>query len=304
MSDPTIPDQAAGAPVVPGRPAKARSASLWADAWRDLRRNPVFGISMFLISIVGSMAAIPWLWTRKDPRDCDVNFSKLRPSGEHWFGTNELGCDYYAMTIYGARASILVGVLATLGVVLFGGALGMLAAYYGRWIDAAISRLTDIFLGLPFLLGAIVLLSLLQAQSIWAVVLVLVALGWTTVVRILRASVMSTKNMDYVSAARALGASDGRIIFRHILPNAVAPVIVIATIALGSYIAAEATLTYLGVGLQPPTVSWGIMINRGQGWIFEYPHLLLFPCAFLITTVLSFIMLGDALRDALDPKLR
>lgn len=296
----------AAGPATPGQPAASeRPASLWGDAWRELRRRPTFLIATFWVLVIGSIAAFPWLWTSQDPRNCDVNLSKLKPSDAHIFGMSELGCDYYAQTIYGARPSIIIAVLATTCVVLIGGLLGTIAGFYGGWADGLLSRITDIFFGLPFLLGAVAFLALVGVQNIWAVAGVLVVLGWTTVARIMRASVLSTRNMDYVQAARALGASDLRIIGRHILPNAIAPVVVVATIALGSYVAAEATLSYLGVGLQPPAVSWGIMINGGQTWVLNgYPHLLLFPGVFLVATVLSFILLGDALRDALDPKLR
>jgi ABC-type dipeptide/oligopeptide/nickel transport system permease subunit len=282
-----------------------RNASLWADAWRDLRRRPVAVISFGVVVLVSSMAVAPVLWTRTDPRDCDIRLSKARPSAAHVFGTNELGCDYYAMTIHGARASIIVALFATALVVLIGGAIGMTAGFYGRWVDSVLSRITDIFFALPFLLGALVFLSMLRSQSVWTVVLAFAALGWPTLARIVRASVRATKNMDYVLAARSLGAGDGRLLLRHILPNAAAPAIVVATIALGGYVAAEATLSYLGIGLQPPTISWGIMIAQGESWVTSgYPHLLLFPAAFLSATVLAFILLGDALRDALDPKLR
>lgn len=282
-----------------------RQASLWGDAWRELRRRPLFLIPALVVLVIVSIAAFPWLWTRTDPRNCDVNLSKLKPSGEHIFGMSELGCDYYAMTIYGARPSIIIAVLATASVVLIGGLLGTLSGFFGGWVDSLISRITDIFFGLPFLLAAVAFLALIGAQTTWAIAGVLVVLGWTNVARIMRASVISTRNMDYVQAARALGAGNIRIVGRHILPNAIAPVVVVATIALGSYVAAEATLSYLGVGLQPPAISWGIMISSGQGWVLTgYPHLLLFPGVFLVATVLSFILLGDALRDALDPKLR
>jgi ABC-type dipeptide/oligopeptide/nickel transport system permease subunit len=286
-------------------PGTERNASLWADAWRDLRRRPVAVGSAVVILLVSSMATFPTLWTRTDPRDCDISLSKAEPSGRHLFGANELGCDYYAMTIYGAKASITVALFATALVVLTGGLFGMVAGFYGGWVDGVLSRLTDIFFALPFLLGALVFLSMLRSQSVWTVVLAFATLGWPGLARIVRASVLSTKNMDYVQAARALGAGDRRLLFRHILPNASAPAIVVATIALGGYVASEATLSYLGIGLQPPTISWGIMINQGQSWVTSgYPHLLLFPAAFLSATVLAFILLGDALRDALDPKLR
>jgi ABC-type dipeptide/oligopeptide/nickel transport system permease subunit len=286
-------------------PSGDRAASLWSDAWHDLRRRPVAVGSFFVVLLVSSMAAMPRLWTRVDPRDCDISLSKHRPSAEHIFGTNELGCDYYAMTIHGAKASIQVAVYSTLAVLIFGGLVGLLAGFYGRWVDAVLSRVADVFFALPFLLGALVFLSLLRSQSIWTVVGALAVLGWPGLSRIVRASVLSTRNMDYVQAARSLGAGDARLIFRHILPNAVAPAIVVATIALGGYVAAEATLSYLGIGLQPPQISWGIMISQGDDWVTQgYPHLLLFPASFLVATVLSFILLGDALRDALDPKLR
>jgi peptide/nickel transport system permease protein/oligopeptide transport system permease protein len=221
------------------------------------------------------------------------------------FDHGELGCDYYAQVIHGAGPSIQVAVFATLGIAVVGTLMGVTAGYYGGWLDAIISRLVDVVAGLPFLLGAVVLLAILQSRSVWAIVFVLIALAWISLTRVIRGAVLSTKNMDYVAAARSLGASDRRIIFRHILPNAMAPGVVVLTIALGLFVSAEATLTFLGVGLQAPTVSWGVMIVQGQSHVLSgYPHLLLVPCLFLVTTVLGFILMGDALRDALDPKLR
>ncbi|MGH3646737.1 MAG: ABC transporter permease [Micromonosporaceae bacterium] len=296
-------DTAPGAPG--GAPSKDRNASLWADAGRELIRNPVFVISSLVVLAVMSMATMPWLWTSTDPGKCPISLGKDSPSGEHILGNSVQGCDYYSHVIHGAGPSIAVAVLATLGTVLLGGLSGILAGFYGRWVDMIISRFTDMVLGIPFLLGALTLLSLLQIRSVWTVVFALIMLGWPTTSRIMRASVIATKNMDYVQAARSLGASDSRIIFRHVLPNAIAPVIVVATIALGGYVGAEATLTFIGVGLRAPTVSWGVMITDGTRWVLSgYPHLLLVPVAFLVATVLSFILMGDAARDALDPKLR
>jgi peptide/nickel transport system permease protein/oligopeptide transport system permease protein len=182
--------------------------------------------------------------------------------------------------------------------------MGLLAGFYGGWLDSIISRITDIFFALPFLLGAIVLLTILKSHSMWAITAVLIILGWTTVTRIMRSSVIAAKNLDYVQAARSLGASDGRLMMRHILPNSLAATLVIATIALGSYVSAEATLSFLGVGLVRPDVSWGVMINDSEPYINTLPHLLFFPGGMLVLTVLAFILAGDALRDALDPKLR
>jgi peptide/nickel transport system permease protein/oligopeptide transport system permease protein len=163
---------------------------------------------------------------------------------------------------------------------------------------------TDIFFALPSLLGAIAFLTVVRDRSPLTIIAVLVILGWTTVARLMRGSVIQSKTLDYVQAARALGASNARLMFKHILPNAMAPVVVLATIALGSFVSAEATLSFLGVGLIPPDVSWGIMISQNEDVFKDLPLLLVYPCVLLIGTVLSFILLGDALRDALDPKLR
>jgi ABC-type dipeptide/oligopeptide/nickel transport system permease subunit len=293
------------APTSPGTPpGRERSASLWADAFRQLVRKPTVLIPAFIIALVASMAIFPKLWTSQDPHACDVSRSRLTPRVGHLFGFDVLGCDYYTSAIYGARPSLSIAVGATAGTILVGGLLGMIAGFYGGWLDAIISRVTDIFFALPFLLGAIVFLTVIRTRNVWTIMSILIILGWTTVARVMRGNVLASKNLDYVQAARALGASNWRLMTKHILPNAVAPVLVLASIALGGYVAAEATLSFLGVGLIPPAISWGIMIASNQGYFDQYPLLLLFPCLFLVGTVLSFILLGDALRDALDPKLR
>ena len=215
MSDPTLSPAGATQPLeapvttqsptpAPGEPAsKERNASLWADAWRDLRRSPVFLTAATIILLITSMAIFPTLWTRKDPRDCPISDSKLTPSAEHIFGTDNLGCDYYAQAIYGTRPTLAIAVLAMLGTTLIGGALGMLAGYFGGWVDTIISRITDIFFSLPFLLGAIVLLVVLKSHSVWAITVVLIVLGWTTVTRIMRSSVIAAKNPTVIRAAKA-----------------------------------------------------------------------------------------------------
>ncbi|HEU0041852.1 MAG TPA: ABC transporter permease [Jiangellaceae bacterium] len=292
------------------KPEKPRS--LGTDAWHDLRRSPIFLISGVIIVVLVLMAAWPSLFTNKDPYFCDLQFSRQAPGGGAIFGYDLQGCDVYARTVYGARASILVGVFVTLTVVIVGSLVGMFAGYRGGVTDSLLSRFTDIFFGIPLLLGAIVVLSTLggggasrpQWQTIGLVVLALGILGWTQVARIMRSTVIQVKHADYVQAARALGGSTSRILRLHVVPNAMAPVMVYATIALGTFIAIEATLSFLGIGLQPPVISWGIMINEAQTYIRQSPHMLLFPGAFLSVTVLAFIMLGDAVRDALDPKLR
>ena len=288
-----------------------RPRSLGSDAWHDLRRNPVFIVSGALIVVLLLMAAFPGLFTSKNPTFCDLTHSRQAPGPGAWFGYDLQGCDVYARAVYGARASILVGVLTTVAVVVIGGLVGMIAGFYGRWVDAVLSRLLEIFFGIPLLLGGILVLASFpsgQGTPAWVtvgkVVLALSILGWPPLARIMRSTVIQVKHADYVVAAQALGGRASRIMRRHVLPNAVAPVIVYATIALGVFIAVEATLSYLGIGLQPPVVSWGVDINNAREYIRVSPHMLLFPGAFLSVTVLAFIMLGDAVRDALDPKLR
>jgi oligopeptide transport system permease protein len=281
-----------------------RPRSLWSDAWRDLRRNPVFVVSALLILFLLVIAIWPTLLASGDPLDCDLARAQEGSQPGHPFGFNGQGCDVYTRTVHGARTSVAVGVCATLGVALLGSVLGGLAGFYGGLPDALLSRLTDVFFAIPVVLGGLVLLSVVTSNSVWPVIGFMVLLGWPQISRIARGAVITAKQHDYVQAARALGASSPRMLLRHITPNAVAPVIVVATIALGTYIALEATLSYLGVGLKPPTVSWGIDISSASPYIRNAPHMLLWPAGALAVTVLAFIMLGDAVRDALDPKLR
>lgn len=298
----------------------AASRSLGADAWRSLRKNPLFWISAALILVFLTMAVAPGLFTNQDPTEGILGRSRQGPSGSHWFGTDGQGYDVYARTIYGARASILVGVLGMLGTLIIGSFFGLIAGYAGGLVDTLISRMGDIFFAIPLLLAGIVLISSLRDEekvlgiplpqgyfgTIFQVVLVLVLFGWPSIMRLMRSSVIQVKPNDYVQAARALGASPVRIIRQHVLPNAMAPAIVVSTINLGAYIAVEASLSFLGIGLAPPVVSWGVMISDAQVYVRSGAvlHALYFPAIFLSLAVLAFIMLGDAVRDAFDPKTR
>ncbi|MEV5322337.1 ABC transporter permease [Streptomyces sp. NPDC052687] len=281
-----------------------RPRSLWSDAWHDLRRNPVFLVSGLVICFLAVISLWPSLIASGNPLHCDLAKAQQGSQPGHPFGFNGQGCDVYTRTVYGARTSVAVGVCATLGVAVLGSVLGGLAGFFGGVWDSLLSRLTDIFFAIPVVLGGLVLLSVVTANAVWPVIGFMVLLGWPQISRIARGSVITVKQNDYVQAARALGASHSRLLLRHIAPNAVAPVIVVATIALGTYIALEATLSYLGVGLKPPSVSWGIDISAASPYIRNAPHALLWPSGALAITVLAFIMLGDAVRDALDPKLR
>ncbi|MFI0823352.1 ABC transporter permease [Streptomyces roseolus] len=302
MAEAETLEQTPDGPRGTGPDSKPRS--LWSDAWHDLRRNPIFIVSGLIILFLVVIAIWPSLIASGDPLDCDLSKAQEGSQPGHPFGFNGQGCDVYTRTVHGARASIQVGVFATLGVTLLGAVLGGLAGFFGGTWDGFLSRITDIFFAIPVVLGGLVLLSVVSNNTVWPVIGFMVLLGWPQLSRIARGSVITAKQNDYVQAARALGASNSRMLLRHITPNALAPVIVVATIALGTYIALEATLSFLGVGLKPPTVSWGIDISSASPYVRNAPHMLLWPSGALAITVLAFIMLGDAVRDALDPKLR
>ncbi|MFD3655184.1 ABC transporter permease [Streptomyces sp. NPDC058620] len=291
-----------GGPQGTGPAGKPRS--LWSDAWRDLRRNPVFIISGLVIIFLVIISIWPQLIASGDPLQANLDDAQKGSEPGHPFGFDPQGRDVYTRVVYGTRTSVTVGVCATLGVALLGSVLGGLAGFFGGWWDSVLSRITDVFFGIPVVLGGLVFLSVVTGSTVWPVVGFIVLLGWPQIARIARGAVITAKQNDYVQAARALGASNSRMMLRHITPNAVAPVIVVATIALGTYISLEATLSYLGVGLKPPAVSWGIEISEASPYIRNAPHMLLWPAGALAITVLAFIMLGDAVRDALDPKLR
>jgi oligopeptide transport system permease protein len=300
----------AGTTTVLGTPSvdvtSDRQNSLWSDAWKALKRNPLFWIGGVLGVFFVLVAVFPSLFARgADPRECHLINSKGAPSGEHWFGFDQQGCDYMANVVYGARSSLIIGILAVIVVLLLGVLVGAISGFFGGVTDSVLSRIADVFYAVPFILGAIVVLrSGILGRGVVAVAMALAAFGWMTAMRLVRSQVIAVKSSDYVAAARAMGASNGRILVRHILPNAVAPVLVYTTITIGVLIAAEATLTYLGVGLQRPAISWGLQIDAGQRLLRTAPHLVLFPSAFLTLTVMAFIMMGDALRDALDPRQR
>ncbi|MGW6023244.1 ABC transporter permease [Streptomyces sp. NPDC055099] len=300
----------ADAKAVDASPSTGKPRSLWGDAWRDLRRRPLFLISSLLIVVVLLVAAFPSLFTSADPGSGDLtNHFLQKPNLGHvfqpdWFGYDRQGRSVYARVVYGARNSIMVGFGVTILVTLFGGLIGMLAGYFGGLWDSILSRLTDVFFGVPFLLGAMVVLNAFTNRNALVITGALAFLGWTQIARVMRGAVITTRHADYVMAAKALGAGTRRILFRHILPNAVAPVIVVATIALGTYIVAESTLSFLGLGFGDDALSWGGDISDALNDIRNNPHTLFFPAGMLSLTVLAFIMMGDAVREALDPKLR
>lgn len=285
--------------------APLRQAGLWSDAWRDLRRNPFFVGPALVIAVFVAIAIVPQVFARGvDPYDCQLGRSLGRPTGGHWFGFDLQGCDYLAKVVHGARVSMVIGLTSVLFAAVIAVFLGSLCGYYGGFLDSIVARVTDIAFAIPGVLGAIVILSVLGQRGLFQVTVVLVLLGWPTMLRLMRSSVLGVRELEYVQAARALGAGGTRVIFRHVLPNAITSVIVYGTTSVGIVIAAEAGLSFIGVGLQLPALSWGLMINAAQSRVIGSPHLLFFPGIFLSLVVLSFVLIGDALRDALDPRLR
>lgn len=238
-----------------------------------------------------------------DPMACDLARSAQGPAPGHPFGYDIQGCDLYANVVHGARASISIGLLTTVGTLAIALVLGTLAGYYRGWVDMLISRVMDVFFGFPALVGMIVLLAVWARHDVVSVSAMLILFMWPATTRIMRASVIETMGLDFIQAARGVGAGTWRIMLRHVGLNSVGPVIVLAGLNVGAIITAEAALTFLGVGLKSPTISWGVQLNTAQQYFAVNPHLLIFPSLFLSLTVLAFVMLGDALRDALDPKL-
>lgn len=288
--------------------------SQWKEAWKQLRRNPLFWLSAVILTVVAAIVIAPGLFTSVDPTRAELSRSLDGPSEGHIAGFNKQGYDVFSRTIYGARASVLVGFLCTIVVAVVGLAAGSVAGFYGGIIDSLISRVADIFFAIPLLLGALVGLSVVN--NIWpdrgywgaisAVVIALGAFGWPQITRIARGAVLEVKSLEFIDAAKAIGVSRRTNLRRHVIPNSLAPVIVTSTVALGIFIVAEATLSFLGIGLPFGVVSWGndIAAARVQVRSGQRMGVMFWPAGALAFTALGFILLGDSVRDALDPKTR
>ena len=261
-----------------------------------------------VVGLVVAVAVYPpafaGLFGHGDPRACDLSNSRGGPRSGHPFGFDIQGCDLYANVIHGARPSVFIGLGVTAGALLIAVVLGCAAAYLGGWFDAAVSRSMDVFFGFPVLVGQVVVLNTLQRRDALVVGAVLVLFVWPCTTRLMRASALGTVQHDYVAAARGLGAGPWRIITRHVLPNSFAPVAAVVGLSVGAMITLESALTFLGVGLRKPAISWGVQLNTAQTAFRTDPHLLIFPSLMLTVTVMAFVLLGDALRDVFDPRLR
>jgi peptide/nickel transport system permease protein len=264
-----------------------------------LAMTGVFLACVFLISALCSS----WI-TTADPAAIDLQHRLITPSAAHWFGTDELGRDIFSRTVFGARISLAVGVSVVGLSLLLGLIAGGVSGFYGGWIDTALNiYVTNAFLALPGILLAIAFVAFL-GPGLVNLILALAISGWVAYARLVRAQVMSLKSREFVEAARALGASDLRIFCRHILPNILQPLIVQAAVGMAAAVLAEATLSFLGLGVPAPAVSWGAMLNDGRSHLFDAPHLIFFPAVAVMLCVLAFNFIGDALRDYLDPRTR
>lgn len=283
------------------------------DIWRRFKRNRLALVGLGIIVMLILLAVFAPLWVRLESSigglaelhpEKGTSPKNLTPSGDHWFGTDYLGRDLFARIVYGARISLLVGFSSVLISSVVGVTLGAVSGYYGRWTDSVIMRIVDIALSLPYIVLAVALVVVF-GRSLFTIVLVIASLGWMGVARIFRSSIIQQKNQEYIEASRSIGCSDWRIITRHLVPNAIQPVIVYSTLAIGSAILSEAALSFLGVGAIEPTPSWGLMINAGGvAALRNNPHTVMFPALFLALTIVAFTAVGDGLRDAIDPKLK
>lgn len=276
--------------------------------WITLRSRVQFWVSVVLLGMLTIIALIPGVisgfFGESDPRACDLLASNRPPGPGHPFGTDVQGCDVLANVLFGTRTSLFIGLATTVMCLAIAITLGTLAGYIGRWVDAVIARSADVVLGFPFLLGAIIVLNTAPDRTPLLLAAVLAFFSWPTFARLIRSSVKEVREREFVQAAHAMGFSQIRVVLRHVLPNSLAPTLAIAATMVGGVIGAEATLTFLGVGLVPPTISWGVQLSTAQSYFQLAPNTVVFPSIFLTITVISLIMLGDALRDALDPRGR
>lgn len=274
----------------------------------SLLRHPNIRIGAALVLLILLLALLGPALAPYDPsfqdmvQGLDADGAPIGSTSAHWLGSDALGRDVLSRLLHGARISLIVGVSATLIAMVIGVTIGLLAGYFRGIVDAAAMRTVDVVMSFPFLLLCIALVGVRQERGISNVLLVLGLLGWTTMARVVRGKVLAEREKEYVEAARALGMGHARIMFRHVLPNVVGPVMVLATLGVAGSVLAESVLSYLGLGVPPPTPSWGSMISEGQPWYRLAPSLIFLPGGMILLTVLGFNLLGEGLRDVLDPR--
>ena len=275
--------------------------SVWKDIWKELKKNKVAMVSVVLLAIL-IIAVILAPLSPYDPYKLDASQKLQGISSSHWFGTDEYGRDYFTRTLYGGRVSLLVGFMSMIMTVVIGTSLGVFSGYVGGKVDMFLMSFTDIFLALPSMLLMVILNTFLK-PGLPTLIVVLSLFSWASVARITRAETMSLKERDFVVATQNLGASNFRVIIKHIIPNILGPVIVAASLSVANAILMESSLSFLGLGVQIPRASWGSMLQGAQAHILDYPLLAVYPGVMILITVLSFNLLGDILRNALEPKI-
>ncbi|MBP8614550.1 MAG: ABC transporter permease [Firmicutes bacterium] len=281
--------------------------SWWKVVWKRFRRHKLALFGVFIIAVFAFLAAFAPVIARSDPAELHLevieNGQPVPPSTEFWFGTDALGRDYFARTIYGGRISLLVGVVSAGISLLIGVPLGCLAGYYGGLVDTIISRLIDILLSIPTFFLILTVNAILK-PNIFNVMVILGIFGWMGTARLVRAEILKLKEQDFIQAARSLGLGNARIVFSHLLPNVLGPVIVSATLSVAQAIVTESSLSYMGLGVQEPVPSWGSMLRASQQYIVKAPWLAIIPGAMISLVVLGLNFIGDGLRDAIDPRMK
>jgi len=297
-----VPNMTADARTPESLPSGTRLVQ-WKSFYHRLKKNKaaLFGgyflLLMILIAIFGP------LLTQYDPTKVDYSTKLLKPSADHWFGTDHNGRDIFTRIIHGMRLTLSVGFISVIIGAAFGVVLGIISGYYGGKWDALIMRMTDVMLAFPGILLALAVVSVL-GKNLFNVIIAVSIFSIPTFARVVRGSTLAVRKLEYVDAMRSLGASDGRIIFGHILPNITSPIIVQATLRIAVAILTASGLSFLGLGAQPPTPEWGAMLNDGRNYIMDHPHVALFPGLSIVFVVIAFNLLGDGLRDVLDPKMK
>jgi peptide/nickel transport system permease protein len=280
-----------------------RDSYIYEVFWKNFRHNRLALAACGVIVLLFLLSRLAPFVTPREPDALDLYHVLMPPSAAHWFGTDELGRDVFTRVIYGARISLKVGFVAVGISVAVGTLVGLLAGYYGGLVDSLLMRFVDIMLCFPTFFLILAVITILE-PSIWNIMIVIGLTSWMGVARLVRAEVLSLRERDFVLAARALGATDVRIIFRHILPNALSPVLVSATLGVAGAILTESALSFLGIGVQPPTPSWGNILTSGKDYIEFAWWLSLFPGLAILVTVLAYNLVGEGIRDALDPRIR
>ncbi|HEV8425120.1 MAG TPA: ABC transporter permease [Actinomycetes bacterium] len=280
-----------------------RTQTQFGDLRRRFFRNKLAVLGLAVVASVFLIALLAPLLAPYDPYGQDLDDTLANPSARHWFGTDEVGRDQLSRIIYGSRIAVAIGLTSIVLALAIGVTLGAIAGYLGGAWDTVVMRIADVFFAFPFLIGAIVII-LLIGRGVLPVILALAIFSWATVSRLLRSSILSIRESEYVESARSLGAGRWRIVTRHVLPNAMAPVLVFATVSVGGAIVGAAALSFLGAGVSPEVPEWGNMVAAGQPFFGYKDHLWFFPAMAVVYTVLGFVFMGDGLRDALDPRLR